>query len=131
MLCFSRGAVRRLVSHYVFHVLVAASREVDEKKRVLRKRRSALDRLRERMARLKRRDYALEDAQRVKRGYRLVVVYDGVFGAARVVEMAVFRADARVVQPGGDGLRVDDVPDVRLEKHGLSTMEDAKASAVD
>ena len=63
------------------HVLVPASRKVHEQDRLLRELRRALDRLGDGMARLQRRDDALEPAECVEGRDGLVVIDDRVFGA--------------------------------------------------
>ena len=68
-----RGFMGLLVAHDVLHVLVSAAGEVDEEYLVLPELRRALDRLGERVARFERGDDALEAAERVERGDRLVV----------------------------------------------------------
>ena len=83
------------------------------------------------MARLKRGDYPLQAAQRIERGNRLFVGDDGILGPADVVEVAVLRADAGIVETRRHGVRVEDVAVVRLEEHRLRAVEHAEASAVD
>ena len=101
--------ISNINSPYRFHVLVAAAGQADQQQRVLRQRRRAPDRLGDRVARLQRRDYPLVAAERVERRHRLRVVDRHVLGAPGVVEVAVLRSDAGVVEPGRDRIRVDDV----------------------
>ena len=65
--------------------------------------------MRDRVARLQRRDDALELAEALERGERVGVGHGVVLGAPGVLEERVLGADARVVEPGADRVRVDDL----------------------
>src|SRR5579884_577037 len=67
-----------------------------------------LARPRERMRRLERRDDALAARQVAKRRERLVVARAEILRSADVPKVRVLGADARIVEPGGDRMRVGD-----------------------
>src|SRR6266581_1376243 len=71
------------------HVLVAASREVDEQDRLAR--------------------HAPGNIHGICNSVRLVVSHRDVFGAAAVLEPGVLRSDTRVIEPGGDRMRLGDL----------------------
>ena len=60
------------------------------------------------------RDDAFQAAALVERGERFVVGHRGVFDAADVMQPGVFRADAGVVEAGGNRMRIDDLAIVVL-----------------
>ena len=62
------------------------------------------------MRRLERGDDPLPLGEAVERGERLLIGSWHVFGAAGVPEEGVLVADARVVEPGRDRMRVGDLP---------------------
>jgi hypothetical protein len=63
----------------------------------------------------------LEGAQRIP------VAAADIFGAAAVLEVGVLGADGRIVEAGGDGPGVVDLPVRVLEDVGLSSTNSAKA----
>ena len=74
---------------------------------------------RERVRRLERRDDPLGPRQPAERGERLLVGRADVLGAAGVAQERVLGADARVVEPGGDRVRVGDLA-VLVGEHATS-----------
>ena len=65
----------------------------------------------------------------VERGERLVVGRGDVLGAARVAEERVLRADARVVEPGRDRVRVGDLAVLVGEDRRARAVQDGGAAA--
>ena len=98
-------------------ILVAAAREADDDELGV-----AVERARERVRRLERRDDPLRLAEAVERRERLVVGRGDVLGPARVAQVGVLGADARIVEPGRDRVRVEDL--------AVLVGEDRRAGAV-
>src|SRR5438132_2712560 len=59
------------------------------------------------MCRLERRDDPLEPCQIAERRQRLVVARANVLGPAGIPQPRVLGADARIVEAGGDGMRIE------------------------
>src|SRR5690606_41431949 len=76
------------------HVLVAAAGEIDVNGTVLRHRRRDARGMRQRVARLERRQDAFDAAAVVEGGERLVVVDDDVLRTPGVLQPCVLRTDA-------------------------------------
>src|SRR4051794_7797870 len=92
-----------------------------------------VERTREGVRRLQRRDDPLGLREPLERGERLLVGAGEVDGAALVAEERVLRPDARVVEPGGDRVRVGDLPVVvgedrrpRAVEHALPARAEAR-----
>ena len=85
-------------------VLIAAAGDIDNDGLVLSHGRRELDRVRDSVCRLDRRDDALDTAEVLECVYRFVVRHRNVLCAADVVQVSVLRADAGIIQTGGDGV---------------------------
>ena len=80
------------------------------------------------MAGLQRRQDAFGARELVERGQRLVVGDADVFGTAGVLEERVFRADAGIVEAGGDRMRLDDLAVVVAQHVGAVAVQHAGAA---
>ena len=103
---------------HLLEVLVAAAAQTHEHVRLVE-----LARPRECVRRLERGDDSLASRQRAKRLERLFVRRAQVLRAPAVPQRRVLGADARIVEAGGDRVRVEDLP-VRVG-------EDRRACAVE
>src|ERR1017187_7726775 len=83
------------------------------------------------MAGFERRNDAFGAAQSVESGKRLVVRDANVFGATNVLEVRVLRADAGVVEPSGDGVRLDDLAIGILQQVGAIAVQHAGTAGAD
>src|SRR5712692_7044234 len=111
------------------HVLVAASREVDEQDRIPRHAPGDAHGIRNRVRRLERGDDALAAAQLMERSQRLVVGHREVFGAAAVLEPGMLGSDARVIEPRGNRVRLGDLAVRVLKQVGAVAVQHARLSS--
>ena len=74
-------------------------------------------------------DDAFQLGAELEHFHRLIIRRGDVFGALGIVQEGVFRADAGIVQTGGDGMSVDDLPVIILQEIGLVAVEDARLAA--
>lgn len=58
---------------------------------------------------------------------RLGIVGKPIVDAPDGVQIGVLRADAGIVEPGGNGMRRLDLPVLGLEEHGHLSVQDARA----
>ena len=91
-------------------ILVAAAGEIDDHQVILRLLGRELEHLGDGVRGLERRDDAFELGEKLKRVERLVIGRRQKRDAADVVEPGMFRADARIVEAGGDRMRLVDLP---------------------
>ncbi len=112
-------------------ILVAPAGETDEDDL-----RVHVERPRERMSRLERRDDALRLGQPVERRQRLLVRGGDIASASGVPQERVLGADSRIVEPGRDRVRVGDLavliredPRPRPVQDGRTTAPEAAAPA--
>ena len=87
------------------------------------------ERARHRVRGLDRRNDAFAPAQQQHRVHRLGVGDRQVLGSAGVLEEGVLRADARVVETRGDGVRLDGLPVLVLQQVGVGTLERTRRTA--
>src|SRR5574338_260533 len=91
------------------HVLVAPAGKIHQQQLFLGQGRRQARCVGQGMGGFQGRDDALQPAQVVEGLQRLGIGHRDVFGAAAVLEPGVLRADAGVVEAGGDGMGVDDL----------------------
>src|SRR5690606_27486618 len=91
-------------------VLVAAPGEINDDDLVSAHLRRALHHLRARVGRLQRRNDAFQPREKLERLQRLIALYGHIFGPAAPLEPGVFRADARIVGPGGNAMPARALP---------------------
>ena len=84
-----------------------------------------------RVARFEGGEDALPLGEQVERGQRLPVVDADVLRPARVAQERVLRADARVVEPGRDGVRVEDLAVLVGEDGRARAVQDAGAAGAE
>ena len=70
-------------------------------------------------------------AEAVEGGERFVVGAGDVLGAAGVAQKRVLRADAGVVEAGGDRVRVEDLAVVVGEQRRARAVQDARAAGAE
>src|SRR5438132_4443187 len=92
------------------HVLVAAPGKVDEEHLVARQRRRELGGVRKRVRGFERGNDALDPAAISERRQRLQVGDRNVRCTAVILEPCVLGADAWIIEPGRDRVRLDDLP---------------------
>src|SRR5690606_8128731 len=109
------------------HVLVAAARKADQDPRAAVRQRPAA-RAGERVRAFERRQDALGLAAFVEGRERLVVARRHVLHAADALEQRVLGADARIVEPGRDRMRLVNQPVVVVEEHGVVAVQHAGPS---
>ena len=85
-------------------VLIAAAGDIDNDGLVFSHGRRELHRVRDSVCGLDCRDDALDTAEILECVYRFVVRHRNVLRAADIVQVSVLRADAGVIQTGGDGV---------------------------
>ena len=112
-------------------VLVAAAGDIDNDGLVLTHGRRELHRVRDSVCRLDRRDDALDTAEILECVYRFVVRHRNVLRAADIVQVSVLRADAGVIQTGGDGVNRGDLTVFVLAEIALHAVEDAQTAGGD
>ena len=83
------------------------------------------------MGRLNGGDDPLGAGQVLEGLHRLLVGDGDILGPSRVVEVGVLRADARVVQPGGQGVHRGDLPVLVLAEVGLHAVENSQPAGGD
>src|SRR5690606_37947849 len=105
------------------HVLVPTTGQVAQHQLVLRQLARQLDRLGHRMAGFQRRQDAFGPGQAME-GFQCLLVGDpDVLGTAAVLEESVLRADAGIVQAGGDRMGLGDLAVVVAGRGGAGAME--------
>ena len=107
------------------HVLVAAAREVDDQDLPTGQRGREPRRVRDRVRALERRDDALRRGQELQRLDRLGVRDGDVPCPPAVAELRVLRTDARVVESGGDRVRLANLSGLVLQQVGLVAVQHA------
>src|SRR4051812_12821134 len=103
----SPGRLRRAyagVGDDLAEVLVAPPGEADDHQLGIE-----VERAGERVGALERRDDPLGSREPVQRGERLLVGAWQVHGPSRIAQRGMLGADARIVEPGGDRVRVCDL----------------------
>src|SRR5581483_6040123 len=113
------------------HVLVTPPRQVDEQQRPAPEPGREHARVGQRVARLERRDEALQATELTEGVQRVLVVHRDVPRAAALLEEAVLWSDARVIYTGGDAVRSGDLPPVVLEDVAARPVQDAHAPAAE
>ena len=93
---------------------------------VARQRRRNLGHLRERVRRLERRQNAFQLAAQAKRAKGLGVGDRDVLDAPCVLQPGVLRPDARIVQSGGDRMRLEHLAVVVLQEIRARAVQDAR-----
>ncbi len=121
----------RTTSPAVCDVLVAAAAEVDQDDRVGSELAAELQRAGEGVRGLDGRDDALGAAEQAQRLHRLGVGGREVGRPADVGEVRVLGADARVVEPGRDRVRLDGLAVLVLQQVAARAVQDAGAAALD
>src|SRR4051812_3013230 len=119
------GAVGSVVStrEHLGEVLVAAARAAHEvDRRVARAHRVV-----QRVGGLQRRDDPLKARDAAEGGERVVVAHRDVGGAAAVAQPRVLGPGTRVVEPGGDRVRLGDLPLVVLHDRAERPVQHAGA----
>src|SRR5262245_47598980 len=81
------------------------------------------------MGRLERGDDPLELRAKLEGVERLLVGHGDVVHAAAILEPGMFGTDARVVEAGGDGMALEDLPVIVLEEIGAIAVQHAGPSA--
>src|SRR5262245_53177444 len=107
------------------HILVAAPAEVHEDRAVGRQGGRQARGMGDGVGRFQGGDDALTPAEELECFQRLGVGGRGVLGAANVLEVAVLRPDARVVEAGADAMGGDDLAVRILQEIGARTVEHA------
>eukprot|EP00982_Pelagococcus_subviridis_P016899 31499-Pelagococcus_subviridis.AAC.38 len=107
------------------HVLVAAPAAVQDDLLPLLQRRHELLEVGEGVRRLERGDDPLASRHSDERVERLLVRHRVVLRASEIFEERVLRADAGVVQTGGDAVRLDDLPLLVLDQVRKRAVQDA------
>src|SRR5690606_26672512 len=110
------------------HVLVAASAEIHHDDLVTAHLRRAPDDLGEGMARLQRRDDALETGEKLERLERLMIEDRNIFDPATVLQPRMLRADARIVEAGRDRMTLLALPVFGMQQIGAVAMQHARAA---
>src|SRR4051794_7029549 len=105
-------------------VLVASAGEAQD---VITRLARILEQPRDRVGGLERRDDALEACQLSEGAQRLVVSDGRIQGPTAVPQMGVLGADARVVQTGGDRVRLEDLAVLISEHRRHRSVEDPEA----
>src|SRR6266478_6466386 len=109
------------------HVLVAAPGEADEDASARPQLAGDHARLVQRVRRLERRHDALEPGAELERGDRVLVADGDVVHALEVAQEGVLGTDARIVEPGRDRVRVEDLAVAVLQKVRVGAMQHARA----
>ena len=107
----------------------APAGEVDDDDLVGAHLRRGLDDLGDGVARLERRDDALELGQLLECRQRLGVGCVGVLDAVRVAQPSVLRADGGVVQAGGDAVRELDLAVLILQHKRARALQHTESAA--
>src|ERR1700751_1971482 len=100
------------------HVLVAASRKIDEQNRFARQRAGELRRVRERVTRLERWNDPFDPTAIMERRERLRIGDRHVLGATAVLEPRMLRANAGIVEARRNGVRLENLAIVVLQEIG-------------
>ncbi len=115
--------------HHGLHVLVAAAGEVDHHQVFPGKPGRTLEGLGQGVGRFQRGDDAFQAAAVVKGLQRLMVGAGHVFDALDLVQPGVLGADARVVEAGGNRMRVGDLAVFVLQEEGAVAVQHARGAA--
>ena len=91
------------------HILVTPPGEIDQQDFVFRQGRRELGSIGDGMARFERRDNPLQTAKIVESLQSFGIGDGDVFGAPRILEPGVFRADAGIIEAGRNRVRLDDL----------------------
>ena len=110
-------------------VLVASPAQIHQDDLVLAHRRRELRHMRQRMRRLQRRNDALGPRAKLERRQRLLVGRRHVLDAADIMQPGMLRPDARIIQPGADRVRLDDLPVIVLQQIGAVAVQHARPPA--
>src|SRR4051794_22497654 len=119
------AAMRSVPGKDLGEVLVPAARQADQVEIAL----GLLEHPRDRVRRLQRRDDPLDRGQLVEGGDRLLVGDGLVARAAAVAQEGVLGPAARIVEPGGDRVRLGDLPVVVLHDRAQRPVQHARAAA--
>ena len=110
-------------------VLVAAAGEIDHHEVILRLLRREIEHLGDGVRRLERRDDAFELGQELEGLERFVIGRRQEGDAAEIGEPRMLGADARVVEPGRDRVRLVDLPVLVHQQIGAVAVQHARPSA--
>src|SRR5690606_33061250 len=113
------------------HVLVSAPGQIDKNRLVRATLRGEADCVGDRVARFERRDDALRSAERLESLERLLIGDGDVASAAAVLQVGVLRANARIVETGGDRVRLDHLAVLILQHVRARAMKDANAPSAE
>src|SRR3984957_15014520 len=112
-------------------VLVAAARQVQHHQVVLRTFRRELENLGQGVRGLERRDDAFELRAELEGVERFLVGRRKIGHPSHVVEPRMLGPDARIVEPGGDRMSLEDLAVLGLQKISAVAVQHARAPAID
>src|SRR6516164_7716803 len=119
------------ISRHARQILVAASGQVDHHEMILRLLRRQIHHPCQRMRGFERGDDAFEPRAQLERGQRLLVRRRKVLHPLDVVEPGVLRADAGVIEAGGDRVRLVDLSVLVHEQVGAVAVQHPGPAAGD
>ena len=116
--------------HHGLHVFVATARKVEHHQVIFRQVRCAFEHFGQGVCAFQCRNNPFQAAAFVERLEGFVVGHRGVLDAADIMQPGVFRADARVVEAGGNRVGVNDLAVIILQQEGAVAVQHARYATV-
>src|SRR5574340_1120258 len=125
------GAAVSDIARESFHIFIAAAGKINDNELVLVHLGRAADELSDGVRGFERGNNAFDVRQSFGGVDRVVVGHGGVFGAPKIGEPGVFRANGRIIEASGDRMRGGDLAVVRLQNVAVGTLQNTGTRAAE